>query len=48
MSLINPFPKRGKASPEEVGCFMFFAWPIFLVAGIVQGFFWLIGKLLGE
>jgi len=42
-----PMP-RGKASPDEVGCFMFFAWPILLVIGIIQGFFYLIGWLLGE
>jgi len=42
-----PHP-RGKASPVEVGCFMFFAWPVLLIIVVIHQFFWLIGKLAGQ
>ena len=43
----KPLPRQRRASPSEIGFFMFFAWPTLLAFAIIKGFFWLIGKLLG-
>jgi hypothetical protein len=48
MSIHNPFPARGRASREEVGCFIFFTWPVLLAFMVFQGFFEMIGWLFGE
>lgn len=42
-----PHP-RGKASREEVGCFMFFAWPVLLIIGLIQLFFTVVGWLFEQ
>jgi len=42
-----PYP-RCKASREEVGCFMFFAWPVLLVIGLIQLFFMVVGWLFEQ
>lgn len=42
-----PHP-RGKPSKDEAGCFMFFVWPILLVAGIIQIFFAILGWLFEQ
>lgn len=42
-----PHP-RGKPSHDEVGCFMFFAWPALLVIGVIQLFFTVVGWLFEQ
>ena len=42
-----PHP-RGKASRGEIGCFMFFAWPVLLATGAISLFFELVGWLLEQ
>lgn len=42
-----PHPK-GKASRGEVGCFMFFAWPVLLVIGAFSMFFDIVGWLFEQ
>lgn len=42
-----PHP-RGKASRDEVGCFMFFTWPLLLVIGLIQLFFTVVGWLFEQ
>lgn len=42
-----PHP-RGKPNRDEVGCFMFFAWPVLLIVGLIQLFFWVVGWLFEQ
>jgi hypothetical protein len=37
---------RGQPAPQEVGIFIFFAWPILLMIWLVMLFFEFIGKLV--
>jgi len=42
-----PHP-RGKPDRAEVGIFMFFAWPVLLVIGLIQLFFTVVGWLFEQ
>jgi len=45
--MVFPHP-RGTPGPDEVGCFMFFAWPFLLCLAVIQLFFELIGWLFEQ
>ena len=45
--MYTPHP-RGKPDRVDVGIFMFFAWPVLLVIGLVQLFFTVIGWLFEQ